>query len=804
MKLNEQKIIKYNTAIDINQSSANDDFYDSPDKDIEKELNSRVNNVIYINEHYSLKAVFKLAFEHKAKLELGHGIIYDFSYVKVSSNRPLEKYLTLVGKTTDSLSLECVVDIFSDELKNLIPYRYSFKYVKAKLKNKINKALDVAKAIEQFEANYNQHLIEVSHYIKPAVHPKIKQKRLCYESELFDFLLNNDGIFVLNGSMGAGKSTYGITKPFEHWCREQKIKPVIVTPDIALSKQILDDSDNRHYLNESLRQSLHTELPKLAGLVCCANSLTTKDEFFEFAQYSGVVMIEEIEECLLSLTQPLIKSGKLSERVEATARLFELLQKDKVIIADALFSNLTATQIIEQTGRDIYLIEPSNIESNDRNLTLTDRNSHFSHMISSIQSGKGEVCFSDQGQTQSRKFFESFDIVNRNVKERLGKGIKSQVINAQFLKTKKGKNFLSEFESNISNYDYVQISPSLTSGLNFPFEKVENVNLFASQTIIPTQLIQSSGRFRKAAQLMLSFTKFDSEYHTEHEELMIKEVIEHCPKGGFQAENIKVRQLPHTRLVLERMSHNNQMRKNYENNTLIMFQHLGVNIEFDSHPKPEEKYLSKLTVEQLLNVKTLQSSEYKSLKAQYDGLDEQERLQLAKYECLSFFNVLDKPDLHKQVLTFDNLGNGRKAMEHLRLINAGDDRNLSLSEELTRILLIKILDILNIDSKTFAGSYLKEDIREVERFLKFGSIDYEGHTIVVTEIKSDFLKLKSAVVTNEGALSTRILKNNFSLAQVWERKRAKGSDERYRIYSVCPESITELLQMFKLAYPTLV
>jgi hypothetical protein len=798
------KTIKCYNEVDISKKSANDDVFCNNHKQLESHLNNDTHNIIFMTKNACLKEVIKLAFSHQASIYLNENLKYDFSNHNVLHKKELGQYLHLLGLAKEPLLLACAIDIVSDVIKNQIPSRMSMTYAKKLLKQKINPKLDIDGALGQFDDNYQVHRNEIKKYIEPSPHHKIKTVKLSYQYDLLDFLIKTNGIFILKGGMGTGKSKYGIIAYFEYLCCIGKLKSTILTPDIALSKQTIAEEDPRHYRSKSLPKDLLNS----NGLVCCINSATTNDKFYEFLKLSDIAFIEEFEECALALSQDLIKSGKLSDRAAATDRFFSLLHKDKIIVADALFSDLSAQEIIKETGKDIYILESTDKPlTPDRTLTITSRNVHFKYLIDDVDKRSTQVAFSDQGQSYSRTFFESHDIVKSNVKKKLGTETKTLIINAEFLNSTKGKKFILNFEDNIACYDYIQISPALTSGLNFPFEAIKKVNLLASMTILPTQLIQSSGRFRKALELMLSFMKYSSKYHTDERAIRMQELTSSVNDKEFPEEYEIVYNSRSVDRVIRRIAHNNSMRQNYENNTLIMFELLGMDIKHDVKTKHVEDYQIKLNIGELLEIKTLQPLEYGNLKHQWEGINEGERVQLVKYEKLCFFNVLNNESQHRRVLEFDINGMGRAQLTNLSLCRNGQKQKALLSHQrLTQKIFLHIFELLNIDPMTLKGTYRKEQVIALENFIKTGSIMLGNVSVKVSEVGIDLLRKDEKKIKekgkeereHKGRISSTILKKHFGLKQITTRNRVAGIREAK--YQICPESIVNVEELYQLVF----
>jgi hypothetical protein len=253
------------------------------------------------------------------------------------------------------------------------------------------------------------------------------------------------------------------------------------------------------------------------------------------------------------------------------------------------------------------------------------------------------------------------------LKKKRDSEVRTLIINSTFLKSKGGQELINDFENRINEYDYIQISPSLTSGLNFDFKAITRTNLLAAKTILPTQLIQSSGRFRRVLEILLSFSQSQGIYHRDAEAIKFQELIENVNEDEYSEEVSAINNNSDVERVISRIQHNNFMRYHYENNVLIMLEHLGVEVKYDRQTKLVEKYQTNVTVDKLMTVKTLQANEYSHLKHQWEGLGEGQRNQLRKYETLTYFNVLNCEGLYRRVLEFDKFSTGRFKLNNIYL-----------------------------------------------------------------------------------------------------------------------------------------
>jgi hypothetical protein len=783
------KIIKYADGRFYGEA-ANDDIYCEDTTSLKYQLKNSTQKIIYIASVIRLATTIELAFKHQAVVYINPELKYDLSnqYEKGKSN--LKNSLKLLKLAHEPVMLNVAITRVAKYLKHQIPFKMPLESALNLIEQSINPLLDVKAALLQFTACYEQHRKQTRKFIAPADNEKIKRIKLSYQHELLDFLIKTDGIFFLTSGMGSGKSIC-IKDLFEYLCLVLGINPTLLTPDIALSKQILSEGDIRHYLNNKKNKSIAA----LSGLVCCVNSATTNDKFFEYAKSSEVLLVEEIEECLLALTQDLIKSGSLSDRAKATSRFFSLFHKNKIICADALLSNLTALEIIKETGKNIYLIETTDkLKSPKKTIKLMKRDAHIERVINQVNDYTTEIGFSDGAQKESNYFFKLHDVI-RSKTNKLTK-----IINATFIKSKDGFKFLSNVAEFLAKFNYIQISPVLTSGMHFLIDSITRVNLFASQTILPTQLLQSSGRFRFAELLQISFSEIHRKYPEDNESIIMDEVVNNSDDTDFYQEFVSLVDCPHAKRVVERIRHNNLMRLNYENNTLILFELLGGEIHREDQENTAEIYISKSSPQELLALKTLTQVEYQNLQYQWDDLDKIERDQCLKYETLKFYNVLNNPERQQQVLDFDTRTKSRQWLQNLKLCrDLRENQTLTSEQRIKQKVFLKVMEILGVDIITLKGSYDYDNIIELENYLLNGEVELHGKLFKLQDINAECFGFIDEVRTNKATIPSGILKKHFGLSHK-KHGRDKNNDVGQYIYQICPSSSENLNELYKLAF----
>ncbi|OUR60542.1 hypothetical protein A9Q74_13060 [Colwellia sp. 39_35_sub15_T18] len=791
MKENTLTIKYFNNDYGI-QTAANDELFCYETKDLKHALKNSTSNKIFIATGINIKTVIKLAFKHGAIVYLNNTLHYDFSELKDKEETNLNNLLKILSIAHEPILLSNAIEILFDNLKHQIPSKMPLKSALQLVERHISPELNITSSLNKFKALYKEHQNKVKKYIKPAPNEKIVEVKLSYKNELLDFIKKTQGISVLVGGMGSGKSLHGITPYFNYLCLNEGYKPTLITPDIALSKQIIAESDPRHYLNKKNGKSIS----HLKGLVCCVNSATTNNKFYEYAANSKVILIEEFEECMLALTQQLIKkSGLLSDRAQAMKRFFNLMHKQQLVIADALFSDLSAKEVIKETGKTIYLIENTDpVIMSQRELLLLNQDGHIEKVIQQVSENSNEVSFSDAGQTHSNNFFKLHDIIKSKTKK------STKIINAAFLKKDEGSDFIKNIESFLLKYNYIQISPVLTSGLHFPLEKIKRVNFFASKTILPTQLLQSSGRFRCANLLQMSFVEGNKNYFPTRVAIKMQELIETANEQNFEDELALVENCPEAERVITRILHNNEMRQNYANTTLMLFEMTGTVIKYDTeYTTSTMQNLTKPTPEKFSKLKTLSPKEYEHQNYQRECLSINELEELQKYEALRFYNVLNKPELHTDILTFDNSAKGQKQLKNLHFCRHVDaDANLNSAERIKQIVFSKIFNILGVNINSLTGTYDYEELIIAEDFAYKGEIVLHDQVIKMADITPSLFNFKKDGYDNKGAFSTAFLKY-FGLKHIQIARRKSKVNGQYS-YKFCPERAKQVNKYYGLSF----
>lgn len=684
---------------------------------------------------------------------------------------------------------------------NDVPIRRSYDEITINLRASLinNKNLKSDLASKVFDECVSSFFCEKQAYVKgllmPAIGGRVKQITMAYDDKLTKWIAKNPAIYVLNGRMGS-KKTKNVIKPlFDQFCQSGD-KPVLIAPTVALTHKLF--SDERNYQNADFTDE------KLSGLASCIISATTKQQSKVYSDKSKVTLIEEFEECESSLTKAeLIRPHTLRARVTAFSHWYKLLAKPTVVIADATFSNFSAQQLVK-AGRDVVIVTPpaSDLPHPQKEVCVFSENSLINQMKSDLESGDRVVNFCDGAQSNNGKADRVFKNVSRDVKDTVN-------VNKTYM-SGAGTEYLNDIKSTIEAFQYHQYSPVITSGISIEAQEIKKICITSCKTLLPTQLIQSAGRFRAATKVNLSFdnTKrfepisVDSIFRNEY--LVMVDSYD-------EVEVQKLKGDSNCKRLIERIQHINRMYQNYEFNVLTMFEFLGYEVS-GSATNRKSLSLSKSDKQATWNQYCfLIEQQYDDLylaaqsHGQQASLIEAQINQSSKFnECLSLLRFYRFPRHYNQLmdlLTFDDFGKGRVKINNYINLNDGESGQRKLTDKINAAIVKQILQVLGICPVKLEGQYKTSDIHVLFEFISTGSVNIEGRDYRVLErLRCDhpYFRLSKNYKDKIGNLSSNVFNYFFGIKQRAIRSGGKNEEGKRPIlaYELEPNSRSQFLNFF--------
>jgi len=652
------------------------------------------------------------------------------------------------------------------------------------------KATDVAKrmVMDFFE----QKKREVKDLVSPRLSDQVKEICLSYKNELVEYIKHNPGFYVLNERMGAGKSQDVIIPLFNEFSSTD-LKPIVITPTIALSTQLINDKRNYQHQKE-------LDVSDLKAVAACVISATANWKYQKYGKDSKVCLIEEFEECESAICSTELMYPKTLHRCsEAMEQWQNLLQTETVVVADAMFSNFSAQQIVK-TGRSITLVKNTDqVNYQAKKLTVYSYQKQLSKLVDSLNAGDRAIVFCDG----SHKFNGKFKTIAKVIEEQTD--VTPIVVDSVFIQ-KDNPEYFYNLTSRVEEEQCHIFSPVVTSGVSVVTDKVNSVNIFACHTLLPTQLVQSSGRFRKSQDIDISFDNWSRFTTTGKKqifnELAYKAYEEQClsePSSLFNDKNCQ--------LVLDRIAHNRRMKQNYVFTTLQLFKEMGYDITLENNRDGSEaigtliKKLFKQNKNKLIEIAidtVYDKSEHYFLKNSFGILTNEEQFKLHVYELQRFYNTnsFDNVNSAEQLIEFDKGAKSRKHLEHLLVLEGGFCSIKNPKLVVTQKIFKDIFQILNIDLVSLTASYKIDDIDKLAQYIK-------SEKIANYKVRDELIALGcSTIITSEyksrGKLSQGILKVLFGLKQL-EHRSGKGSRQT-EYYSLCSRNSELIKKYFDLKF----
>lgn len=555
-----------------------------------------------------------------------------------------------------------------------------------------------ANTLDCLQAAFDKRRKQAKSFISISPNSSLIYTNLDFEKHLIEYVLENDGLFVLNDKIGSGKTKH-LLQLFEYFS-DSGLKPIFVTPFVALTKKIIDD--DRNYRSDKAKR----DVDSLPGLATCIDSISAKREFDGIRESSQITIVDEYEECINSFTQSARMGQTLSNRYQALAKFVKLLKKPKVILADALFCDLSIQQLQKLTNRKIHILSNSAAPKYPaKKIHVLDDKQHLFNLIEARKSGESIAIFNDASQQKFNKFKSVFEAITE------GENNIGYCANAKFLRSKSGQEYLRNIDKELIEKKVHQFSPSITSGHSFEQVEMDSVNIFSNKTILPTQIIQSIGRFRLNYKVNLSFYKpnIPVDFAVSHQAIK-NELIKEELYRNSSAEKEELQNNLYVDVIVQRVRQQRLMTKNYCANTLLMLEHLGCTItygsNFDEHKELAKKRLSNAEAalsEQYLLINLEEPvSEQKYLKLlsnSHWNTEEQDQL-IHTYEFINHYQLHSHPMLIEEVLAFDSFGRGRQYISNIELINSNiefKERDLAY-KKLVLGKLAKVTELLESDT----------------------------------------------------------------------------------------------------------
>jgi len=631
---------------------------------------------------------------------------------------------------------------------------------------------------------------------------------LTYEQSVAH-ILKNKGTYLYNASTGDGKTERAIN-PLMKALSESSVKSLFMTSTILLTNALC--SDERNYKNALANDTINDQ----SCIVSCLYSALLSPAFKQRRKECTFVAIEEMESCRDALTDNIVgREGTLEQKVQAQSNFNEVLTVDTLVITDSHLSKESADHILKTTGRPIYVIKPVSKPREQKNLTYyANKNIAIDNIRNTLEDGRA-LTFDDSRNEGSSSKFRVTDI---QIEKDLD--IKSIAVTSDYFKKDENINLMNNPTEFANQYDHILTSPAMKNGVSIK-SKFDLNSLLCHQTISLLDVLQQAERDRPNINKALYVHSYGSKHKNKLTISSISIFEQQLTRGisryDVDTQRIRLKDLEATKDIVNRIKHNNEMRSDYANNLLCMFELKGYNIEYN-YDKPtkemnkEEKLaIKEEEVERYTVYKTLDKidciSKINEKEENSRTLDEK-RMSYAA-DVFSYFNIDNKSAHLEDVFKFDMGGFGRKKINNLSLVHYETESefyNLYVKE----IIFKKLFKCLSIDN-FLNGQFSKSNYNDFYDYVTNGKISIEGKDNDVKDIfATEFPHIKYSDST---WLVKNLLREEFGLRicefkreavnkngdKVMQKVREKGT--RYYLMTISQKTACELMYFYQMAFP---
>lgn len=539
-----------------------------------------------------------------------------------------------------------------------------------------------------------------------------------------DFILSNEGIHILSGEKGTGKSELMI-EVFKSNVSSHKY-PIFVNSSRALAESMVtSDIEPLFYRNILANRDARGQVDVRKGILGVVNTVLMNGDLKSQRTASRTFIVDEIEEVLNHMSGKAVGKGKLEDQAFIFEQFESQLNKSKtVIITDAMMSQDTLDLIkrMNKNGKAIY-VHGQKSRFQKPVIRYMPESMNMAEAKQAMDSGKvGVFCDGAHSEVKSK--------VNAVVKA-LGKGRRHQLIDAHFMSNRATASQLKDKEVFSGDNDVIFYNSAAKCGLSIKDSDYATVSLLASMTVNPNELIQASARFRMASTVLLSFdrkTRFrdpTNDYGVASK-IMLSEMNPNEITAKTLGEMLKDE---HKKNVISRIAYKNQMREDYINNTLIMLEEMGYKIEYierDAEKESKGRSVRKkgndaersMRVHNVITAPIIDSKEAMQLRDNGEHNSQESKNMLENYNLRHAFGVTK---VTEEIMEFDDEGKGRAVIENMKIAR-GEILNKSGTEFHIKVAMFqKFFELTGLCPNNF-GSYSAINADEFHKFLTDGEI----------------------------------------------------------------------------------
>jgi hypothetical protein len=388
--------------------------------------------------------------------------------------------------------------------------------------------------------------------------------------ELRKMILEEGGVFAMTWQLGEGKSQFCQT--LLNQCQSEDRTAAMLAPRKS------------HHV-EHLGEATHYQIIKQTGnagpvAVGTPNSICYLPEFEKYRTAASLLIADEYEQTRTHNAGKAVLSGSLLDRGLITHNTnnaaLSAANLGAFVVVDAQTSEHSINELARMSGKKI-IVSRTNKPQVKRKLKLHKNHESCIRTAQELLSNGGRVVlFADMAQSAQKDDFSGIKPTMLSAKP----DARVLVINKEYVQNPDNAQALKNINETIEGHDLIIISPAINSGFSITTDNVDGVFVLASGTVLPTEFVQTLGRFRAMTEVHVSFEIVDRWLPTNPTDVLKSIAHTEIMATAYSADHIEnLRTQPGVEQVINQIARDNKMREQYANRALIMAKYSGFEME---------------------------------------------------------------------------------------------------------------------------------------------------------------------------------------------------------------------------------
>jgi hypothetical protein len=719
------------------------EFYATPWEHIsaEKRKGLRPRMLVSVPEYDTFRAL-------KFARDLNAHIVVDGKAVDPNNFREYLKARARSARTADDVadSMPKIAKIFAEKF----PYKIDDK---AELERQIRhimpeRQITNDKTLKDLAADYlHQAIVEFDLETRDLIqvregNPNVIEAPTGRE-ELRKLIMEQGGVFVMNWQLGEGKSEF--CDELLKRCQHENRTAAMLAPRKSHHTKHLGEPT--HY--QIIKQT------KNAGTVAVgtSNGLCYLPIFEKYRTGASILIADEYEQNRTHNAGKAFLSGSLRDRALITSNMnnFILRAADlgAFIGVDAQMSEHSVNELAQMTRKKI-IISRSNRPLRKRKLKLhRDHQSCVSHGQGLLSKGGRIVLFADMSHNEKNDDFGG--VVKTMLSAKPDADV--LVIDKSYVQDPDNAQALKNINKTIEAHDLIVISPAINSGFSITTDNIDAVFVLASGTVLPTEFVQTLGRFRALNEIHVSFEVVERWLPIYPNDVLKSLANSEILATSYSAHAVEhLRTQPGVDQVIKQIARDNKMRQQYPNRALIMAKYAGFEMErvVAKECNGDSKSTGGMTLnkgksiseeersESVMGIRKIGESESKRIREKNSKTPDEE-IQLENFDMRVAYRT---PDLTMYLLAADRKGRMRDIIKNWKTATKDRTEHMTVADMQCRRVIRKLFDCIDININT-----IKPNHRTSAQNLKAWA--EENKIVIVCQFSGSLITLPMGIKNQE-------------------------------------------------------